>query len=64
MEEQIDNEMKKMDEMDDDDIEAVRQRRLKAMQKAHAAKQVTFYLKFNKFDIFYLGIFVKRPWWI
>ena len=40
MEEQIDSEMKKMDELDDDDIEAIRQRRLKDMQKAHAAKQV------------------------
>ena len=40
MENQIDNEMKKMNELDDDDIEALRQKRLKAMQKAHAAKQV------------------------
>ena len=40
MEEQIDTEMKKMDELDDDDIEKIRQRRLKAMQKAHQAKQV------------------------
>ena len=40
MEEQIDSEMKKMDELDDDDIEKIRQRRLKAMQKAHQAKQV------------------------
>ena len=39
MEEQIDSEMKKMDEMDDDDIEKIRQKRLKAMQRAHAAKQ-------------------------
>lgn len=39
MESQIDNEMKKMNELDDDDIEALRQKRLKAMQKAHAAKQ-------------------------
>jgi len=39
MEEQIDSEIKKMEELDDDDIEAIRQRRLKAMQKAHAAKQ-------------------------
>ena len=62
MEEQIDNEMKKMDEMDDDDIEAVRQRRLKAMQKAHAAKQVRFYFNFfrlNNFSVFFL-IFVFR----
>ena len=42
MEEQIDTEMKKMDELDDDDIEKIRQRRLKAMQKAHQAKQVIF----------------------
>ena len=28
-----------MDELDDDDIEKIRQRRLKAMQKAHQAKQ-------------------------
>ena len=42
MEEQIDSEMKKMDELDDDDIEKIRQRRLKAMQKAHQAKQVIF----------------------
>ena len=42
MEEQIDSEMKKMDELDDDDIEKIRQRRLKAMQKAHQAKQVFF----------------------
>ena len=41
MEEQIDAEMKKMDELDDDDIEKIRQRRIKAMQKAHQAKQVT-----------------------
>ena len=41
MEEQIDTEMKKMDELDDDDIEKIRQRRLKAMQKAHQAKQVS-----------------------
>ena len=40
MEEQIDSEMKKMEDLDEDDIEAIRQRRLKAMQKAHAAKQV------------------------
>jgi hypothetical protein len=39
MEEQVDAEMKKMDELDEDDIEAIRQRRLKAMQRAHAAKQ-------------------------
>lgn len=41
MESQIDSEMKKMNELDDDDIEALRQKRLKAMQKAHAAKQVS-----------------------
>ena len=41
MEEQIDSEMKKMDELDDDDIESLRQKRLKAMQRAHAAKQVS-----------------------
>jgi len=44
MEEQIDSEMKKMNELDDDDIEAIRQKRLKDMQKAHAAKQA-FLLK-------------------
>jgi len=44
MEEQIDSEMKKMDEMDDDDIEKIRQRRIKAMQKAHQAKQVIHHL--------------------
>ena len=42
MESQIDTEMKKMNELDDDDIESLRQKRLKAMQKAHAAKQVSF----------------------
>ena len=31
MEEQIDTEMKKMDEMDEDDIEKIRQRRLKGL---------------------------------
>ena len=39
MEEQVDAEMKKMNELDEDDIEAIRQRRLKAMQRSHAAKQ-------------------------
>jgi len=39
MEEQIDSEMKKMADLDEDDIEKIRQNRLKAMQKAHAAKQ-------------------------
>ena len=50
MEEQIDTEMKKMDELDDDDIEKIRQRRLKAMQKAHQAKQVCSWSQ--KTDIF------------
>ena len=50
MEEQIDTEMKKMDELDDDDIEKIRQRRLKAMQKAHQAKQVCSWSRMSKFS--------------
>jgi len=60
MEEQIDTEMKKMDELDDDDIEKIRQRRLKAMQKAHQAKQVCS--RSQKADIFDSKICqIERP---
>ena len=68
MEEQIDTEMKKMDELDDDDIEKIRQRRLKAMQKAHQAKQVSGtprcamgYHGACAYS-FILGVFAERSW--
>ena len=60
MEEQIDTEMKKMDELDDDDIEKIRQRRLKAMQKAHQAKQVCLGCKpFREKKMFGIEILVS-----
>ena len=58
MEEQIDSEMKKMDELDDDDIEKIRQRRLKAMQKAHQAKQVISFFH-NRFDVSFRNSFKR-----
>lgn len=40
VEEQLDSEINKLDSMNDDDIEKLRENRLKAMRKAQAQKQV------------------------
>lgn len=44
LEEQIDAKIKKLDQMDEDDLELVKQRRLDALKKSQKQKQVTFML--------------------
>ena len=49
VEEQVDAQLTKLNEMDEDDLERLKERRLEALKKAHKQKQVGGILSFNWF---------------
>lgn len=53
-EEQVDAQMSRLNEIDEDDLERLKERRLEALKKAQKQKQVRFYIPVNYFCFFVL----------
>lgn len=70
-EEQVDAQMSRLNEIDEDELERLKERRLEALKKAQKQKQVRFYIPVNYFYYLcytyvflcvFLGVAVKGSW--